>query len=254
MGDDRPMNQRPTARRAIISRSGLAAIAGTIVGVPVIFVLSVLIHREVNAVGPFAVAAPSGSVVVNAPMPRVTRPVVTSIAPRNAALQALRDVNGFGAALTLAKLGMSDSNEEVSDGAVWLGMWLDSKGSWPDVEPSHDETSVGKVKKNSDAERGKRLCARGRVIQIKREGSGDVELYTGNIVTEAGNVVNFIAAWSTGELVEDSYARFCGVVAGNYSFANVSGGQTQSVQMVGAFDLPENHPKIGRRVAGVSAL
>lgn len=143
-------------------------------------------------------------------------------------------------ALVFARARMGDTTDGPSVGALLFALWLHANGKWEYFEPKRDETSVGKVKKDALSELGRRMCARGRVIQIKREPMAGASFFFGNLATEAGNIINFVAVGSTGEIVEDSRARFCGFVAGNYYFENVSGGQTQSVQMVGAFDLPEN--------------
>lgn len=144
----------------------------------------------------------------------------------------------IGDAFNFAGQHMGDTVDEISDGAYLMALWLDRNGSLADVTPQRDETSIAKVKKDSDAERGRRMCVRARISQIfKEKGTG---LYSGLMLTTGYDAVSFISFGSTGELVEGSRARFCGLVTGRYSFANVSGGQTQSVQMVGAFDLPEN--------------
>jgi hypothetical protein len=127
-----------------------------------------------------------------------------------------------------------------STGAFLLAYWLDRQGKWSDVAMSTDETTVKRAKKDIDSARMKRLCVRGNVIQIKRDASPTFSVWTGNLMTDGYNVVNYIATGETGDLVEGSRARLCGVVTGNYSFPNVSGGQTQSLQIVGMFDLPEN--------------
>ncbi len=56
--------------------------------------------------------------------------------------------------------------------------------------------------------------------------------------------VHYVAPGSTGELVEGSRAKLCGIVAGLHFFQNVSGGQTQAVEVAGVFDLPENRLKL----------
>ena len=143
-------------------------------------------------------------------------------------------------ALPFALKYAGDRVDELSEGSVMLAFWLAAHGSWEDVAVRRDETSFLKVKKDSTAEIGKRMCVRGRVIQISRAGA-DLPVFEGNLMLPGFKVANFLSFGSTGELVEHSRARFCGFVTGRYAFSNVSGGQTQAVQLVGAFDLPENH-------------
>jgi hypothetical protein len=115
---------------------------------------------------------------------------------------------------------------------------------WADVAVAKDETSFALVRKDADEARGKRMCTSGQVVQIevqKIPGAGKHS--EGLLMSSAGNIYNFIAAGSSGELVERSYARFCGVVTGKYDYSNSAGGEGHAVEIVGLFDLPENKPK-----------
>lgn len=58
--------------------------------------------------------------------------------------------------------------------------------------------------------------------------------------------MRFAAVASTGELVAQSSANFCGVTTGKYSYSNSGGGTTHAVFLVGMFDLPENKPQANR--------
>lgn len=51
----------------------------------------------------------------------------------------------------------------------------------------------------------------------------------------------------TGDLVQNSAARICGIVTGVSDYANTGGGQTPSVTIVGLFDLPANRAKALRK-------
>jgi hypothetical protein len=149
----------------------------------------------------------------------------------------------FAEVLAAARPAMGDSEGSVSAGAAAFALWLDTHAfaSWADVTPSKDETSYAKIKKDSRAEIGKRMCVRGRVLQISRVASS-VTLFEGTLSLPTMRYVHFISAGSTGDIVERSRARLCGVATGVYAYTNVMGGETQSVQMVGIFDLPENRP------------
>jgi len=135
---------------------------------------------------------------------------------------------------------MGETLNDVSPGAMALAMWADARGNGADFILPQDETSSKMVRKDIDLARGKRMCVRGFIVEIERQKGTTNPVYAGLLMAEGRDAHHFFAVGSTGELVAQSRARFCGVVTGIYSFANVSGGQTQSIQMVGMFDLPEN--------------
>ncbi len=154
---------------------------------------------------------PSGAPPAQAAAPPPGQPVVAQVveAPKSD-IDRILEYSDPGDALVFARARMGDTTDGPSQGAALLALWLDANGKWEHFEPKRDETSVGKVKKDSLSELGRRMCARGRVIQIHKERAGRTSFFTGNLVTEAGNIINFVAVGSTGELVEDSRARFCG--------------------------------------------
>ena len=136
---------------------------------------------------------------------------------------------------------MEDKYDEVSLGAVLLARWAAGHLRWSDVHVERDETSPARIKKDADSERGKRMCYSGRIIQIaKNDLGGDRSVYAGLLMARGYNIIHFLAAGSTGDLVERSRARFCGFVTGRYSYSNSGGGSSHAVQMVGMFKLPEN--------------
>jgi hypothetical protein len=93
------------------------------------------------------------------------------------------------------------------------------------------ETSLALALKEPALERGKRICASGRVADIERQELAGRAVYRGVLTTDDGDAVRFVAAGSTGALVRRSPATFCGVVTGRLEEAAVA---------VGMFDLPEN--------------
>jgi hypothetical protein len=152
---------------------------------------------------------------------------------------ALADLS-FEDAIAVIGPKMSDSVDAYSDGQVMLTLWATKALTWGDVFVKRDETSLAKIAKDSEPERGKRMCLSGtRVIQIMADRADDAKIFRG-LLSYRYKPVSFIAVGSTGELVERSRARFCGIVAGNHAFSNVSGGQTQTALLIGMFDLPEN--------------
>lgn len=98
------------------------------------------------------------------------------------------------------------------------------------------KTTMGEAKKDPGAERGKVLSVTGRVIEIHGNGG----LFDGGLATDGGTIVHFETPLSTRGIVEGSYVTFRGVFVQEYAYKNVTNGQTRSVALVGAFDLPEN--------------
>jgi hypothetical protein len=169
--------------------------------------------------------------------------------PAPSPLEVLLSKATISEAIEQVKDQMSDTNDETSPGAVMLALWAANHLQWTDVAVPKNETSFALVRKDPDANRGKRMCVSGTIIQIEKEKAGSPDgdvahlvstLWTGLLLSGNKNIVSFIAAGSTGELVEDSNARFCGVVIGTYDYANSGGGEGHAVSLVGMFDLPEN--------------
>lgn len=139
-------------------------------------------------------------------------------------------------ALDVATALMSDTTNEHSMGLYLLASWSSKHMTWADVGVAKNETSTALVQKDSDAARGKRMCVSGEIIQISKTG----DLFSGLLITSSYSIVSFFAVGSTGELVAQSHARFCGVVTGRFDYSNSGGGTGHAVDMVGMFNLPEN--------------
>ena len=161
------------------------------------------------------------------------QPRVPTLAERVGAATSLDD------ALTILDPHFDDTVNEVSGGAAVLAVWAAHRLRWSELM-RRPETSFRLVMKDSVAERGKRLCARGTINEIAVDRSAGVAIYNGGLVTPSMKVMRYLAVGDTGNLVEDSPARFCGVVVGRLSYMDVTGGSTHAVQLVGMFDLPEN--------------
>jgi hypothetical protein len=135
---------------------------------------------------------------------------------------------------------MDDTANDVSAGAVLLGLWASRHLTWDELQ-AVPETRQALVMKDPDAERGKRICARGPIIEIRAEKTDVGKFFHGGIFNGGyGRVVRFLAVGSTGELVEQSRGRFCGIITGTQSYSNTGGGTTHSVFAVGMFDLHDN--------------
>ncbi len=71
----------------------------------------------------------------------------------------------------------------------------------------------------------------GNVVEIHAR-SG---VYEGAIMSDDGRVAHFVTPLDTDGIVSGSWAAFRGVFVQEYDYANVSGGQTQSMLLVGGF-------------------
>ena len=130
---------------------------------------------------------------------------------------------------------MTDTADETSPGALLLGLWAARHLRWSDVAIAKNETTFALIHKDSDSARGKRLCFNSQVIQIGKEKADEASVFTGLLLSGGAQIASFIAAGSTGDLVENSYARFCGVVIGTYDYSNSGGGTGHAISVVGMF-------------------
>jgi hypothetical protein len=146
-------------------------------------------------------------------------------------------------ALVVASPLMEDKFDESSPGTLLFAAWAAQHLRWQDVDVPKNETSIAKVQKDVDAERMKRLCFTGRVVQIQVTRASYGAVYAGLLESYSGNLAHFYAVQSTGDLVADHQGRLCGVVTGRYDYKNSGGGSSHAIDMVGMFNLPENHPK-----------
>lgn len=144
-------------------------------------------------------------------------------------------------AIAIARPLMTDINgAELDTGTAALAIWSAEYMKWAELQ----ELPTGKyamVMKDSESQRGSKLCLAGTVIEIAVDGSiPGKKIYLGGMFDDGGRITRFIAVRSTGEIVERSRARFCGVITGQQHYQNSAGGTAHAVHLVGMFDLPEN--------------
>jgi len=170
--------------------------------------------------------------------------VVPSAAPKPDPLKELLAQPNLLAAVAYTKKDTTDSvNGKQSIGEQSLIVWAAKNGiKWDELQ-AIPETKVSLVLKDSDEQRGKRLCAAGSVVEIAAVKTQVGKYFDGGLVTDAQEIIRFHAFGSTGELVAQSPARICGVVTGRADYQNSVGGVAHGVQIVGAFDLLENKKK-----------
>ena len=134
---------------------------------------------------------------------------------------------------------MSDTTDELSPGMAGFATWASAHMKWSSLMAA-ESTAYGKFMKDSNAERGKRVCLSGEIVQIARAG----DVFDGIVYSFwQSQTVRFLAVGDTGELVQGSKARFCGIAIGAYSYKNSGGGVTHGIQAVGMFDLNANRKR-----------
>lgn len=177
-------------------------------------------------------AAPGASRPDQAPPPDPEPPsLAEQIEAKSSAADAFR----------FARPHMTDTYDATSKGAFLFAQWAAAHLRWGDVHVERDETSPARVRKDADAERGKRMCYSGRIVQIARTDLvAGRRVFMGLLLARRMQIFHFLAAGSTGDLVENSRARFCGFVTGTYDYSNSGGGSSHAVELVGMFKLPEN--------------
>jgi hypothetical protein len=145
-------------------------------------------------------------------------------------------------AITLARKAITDEHGKLSKGAALLALWAARKGLKVGQIKALPESGYKSVMKDSDEERGRYICTRGKLIQIHAEKTAYGKIYPGGMFMGWGysKVARFVAVGSSRGINQGSRARFCGVVIGRYSYSNSGGGTTHAVQLVGVFDIAEN--------------
>jgi len=131
-----------------------------------------------------------------------------------------------------------DPSTKEGPGAFLLTSWMNEHPNWKELNEL-ESTKFKLVQKDPESERGKVLCMRGSIVQIRVDRAAGFPVYLGGLMSYP-NVLRFYAVGSTGDLVENRKAKFCGVVIGTESYANSGGGVTHAVKVVGMFDLKEN--------------
>jgi hypothetical protein len=159
-------------------------------------------------------------------------------APATERPRALR-VSMAAAAEDIAKQASDGETLSAAQGGVIAGMIARDDMGMPLLD-AMVSGSLAEAKKDPASSRGKAMRVSGRIIEIRKSG----ELFDGAMATDGGTIVHFDTMMSTDGIFEGSYASFRGVFIQEYAYANVSGGQTRSLLLVGAFDIPANRVKV----------
>ena len=168
---------------------------------------------------------------VNTPAPPAASP---------SPLQQLLDKPTLMEAVNYLKPEMKDAFNSFPEAAGYLAIWSNKHGfKWKDLA-NFEETQFGRVLKDPDAERGKRICMVGSIVEIAADKTAGFTVYHAGLADNNMRFMRVLAVGSTGDLIAQSPFRFCGVVIGKVGFQNSIGGTTEAVYAVGVFDLPEN--------------
>ncbi len=160
--------------------------------------------------------------------------------PEESMAQKLGKVGSCDSAIALCKSEMTDTVDESSKGQILLAIWAVQRMRWSDVNVARNETTFALAQKDSDEARGKRLCVSGMIVQISVEKTDFGKINSGLLLTNSGNIHSFMNVGSSGDLVQNSRTRMCGVVTGKYDYHNSAGGTGHALASVGMFDLPQN--------------
>lgn len=173
------------------------------------------------------------------PWERPTKPPNVLTDNPSERIRHVLDQPTFAAALAYTRPVVVDY--DYGNGQFLLTVWAIPHLRWADIEVGAPETSFPLVKKDPDAERGKRLCADVTVLDIAATGTGLGKRYTGLMISRSFPTVPyaFTAVRSTGDIVERSAARFCGYVLALHRYKS-NDGPREGLQVLGMFDLPEN--------------
>jgi len=168
--------------------------------------------------------------------------VLLKLVSKPSLIDQMMATSSLSRGVALARKAMTDERSKLSKGAALLAFWAARKGLKVGQVRALPESGYKSVMKDSDEERGRHICTRGKLVEIRAEKTPYGKLYEGGMFMGWGysKVARFIAVGSTRGITQGSRARFCGVVIGRYSYSNSGGGTTHAVQLVGAFDIAEN--------------
>jgi hypothetical protein len=161
--------------------------------------------------------------------------------------QRLDTVTSPADALVIVKPGMTHDTIDVhNDGTTEFAYWAAGNAQAMFDSDAANETSFALVRKDLDQELGRRMCTSGLIVEIHKQLLGPRKVFRG-LLTSGDTLISFWAVGSTGRLVENNRAAFCGFVTGIYDYHNSGGGAGHAVELVGHFRLPENKRSIDAR-------
>jgi hypothetical protein len=154
--------------------------------------------------------------------------MIIASAPTPKERERLELVSFAVSAEKIAKLGQDGTEMTATPIAFVSKVVLDHPGVL-NVMP---KATPGEARKDTDSARGKVVSVSGTVVDIHKSG----QLFTGTFVRDEGSAVYFVTPLPTAGIEDGSWATFKGVFVQEYAYANVSGGQTRSLLLVGGFN------------------
>ena len=127
---------------------------------------------------------------------------------------------------------VEDGEDNDAAAAIRVAGHLEAKGLGFEQIARLPQTKLEEALKDPSSERGKVIVFTGNIAQISKDGDYFVGVMCSGFCSK---VVYFVTKGTTKGLVEDKRATFAGVVTQRYSYANVRGGQTHSITLVGYF-------------------
>lgn len=177
-----------------------------------------------------------------APSTKTTPKPETSVAvtAEKAPLQPSEEVmtkTTLAEAVAFVRPHCADAKETLSPGSILLTLWAKDYLTAPALDrlPS---TTYKAVQRDSEEERGKKICTTGKVVQIRRDRAelwGTKKVWEGVIMLPSLDALHFIAVGEVADITEGTTATYCGVVIGRYSYGNTRGGTALAVTTVGLF-------------------
>lgn len=198
--------------------------------------------------GEYLGTAQAASARVEAPPSTVASASVATPVPSAPIVLRERDEAEVDEKTTLAEAiayalpKMADATDNWDRGSYLLGQWVANHGAWSTLA-ALPETAHAMVAKDSDGERGKRLCESGTVTTIKALKGSNPKMFWGILAPSETRAVVFLATGDTGRIVDGSAGRVCGVVTGIYHLTLKSGAPFPTPKVVGMFDLPGNRKR-----------
>lgn len=147
-------------------------------------------------------------------------------------------------AIELTRAKMQDG-PNLSDGAKLLIAWAQQGLAWEDVDLKNPETTLIRAESDTRGERGKRLCESGTISELKDADLPGGWVKVGILARGGQELLQLIAVRSPGTLAVKSPVRFCGVVTARVDRPGADGGAGHVIQVVGMFDIADNHRPSG---------
>src|SRR5262249_5254603 len=96
----------------------------------------------------------------------------TQTAPPASGGEDVMTATTLSAAVDRARSKLPDGSRAPSDGGQLIAAWGQTHLAWDDVDLARPETSLALVERAPEAERGKRTCEQGEIVEIRSTTDG----------------------------------------------------------------------------------